>query len=57
MKKETGIRCENCRRKGVKYSALFSVQVSKIEESQGHRVYECDKCHGRYKFINSQEAK
>jgi len=29
--------------------AMFEVEVSKLEAHLGHRVYECDKCHSRYK--------
>lgn len=56
MKKETDVSCGACRRKGVR-GVLFSIPLSRLEESKGHRAYECDVCHGRYKFIPSQEAK
>ena len=55
MKSETDTRCEACRRRGVN-GALFSVPVSRLEEAEGHRVYKCDKCNGRYKFIGPKEA-
>ena len=49
MKKETDTRCEDCRKLGI-MGALFSVKVSRMEEYLNHRVYECDKCHKRWKF-------
>lgn len=29
---------------------LFKAQISRLEESLGHRVYQCDKCNEKYKF-------
>lgn len=46
-KTEAGTYCPDC-----PAGAMFSVPVSRLEESLGHRVYECDKCHVRYKFVN-----
>lgn len=40
----------NCTIKGCK-GVLFSVPCSRIEESLGHQVFECDKCHQRYKLL------
>lgn len=47
MKNETQTRCE-CK------GALFSVQGSQMEEAFGHRIYECDKCHERWKFTSRE---
>ncbi len=56
MNKETDTRCSECKKKGI-MGAMFSVAVSRLEEYFGHRVYECDVCHVRYKFITeSQEV-
>jgi hypothetical protein len=49
---KVGTFCPDCGRAG---GAMFSVPVSRIEESLGHQVYECDKCHARYKSISNQE--
>lgn len=35
---------EECR------GGLMLAPVSRLEESLGHRVYQCDKCKSRYKF-------
>ena len=40
------IKCKSCK-KGV----LFSVPCSKLEESLGHQVFECDGCHQRWKLL------
>ncbi len=47
MKTETQTKCK-CK------GALFSVQGSRIDEAFGHRIYECDKCHERWKFIDRE---
>ena len=53
MKKETDTRCEDCRKAGI-MGGLFSVKVSRMEEYLNHRVYECDKCHKRWKFTDQE---
>jgi hypothetical protein len=53
MKKETDVECAACKAKKVRpRTACFSVKVSRLEEYLNHRVYECDHCHKRYKFID-----
>ena len=47
-KDKGGTFCPDC---GPAKGAMFAVNASKLEEFYGHRVYECDKCHSRYKYI------
>lgn len=46
MKAEVSPYCSKPKCKGV----CFSVPISRLEESLGNRVYECDRCHARYVF-------
>lgn len=41
--KVSGVECRG---------GLFLRGASRLEESLGHRIYECDKCKSRYKYTN-----
>jgi len=47
MNTETQVRCK-CK------GGLFRTEGSRIEEAFGHRIYECDKCHERWKFTSRE---
>jgi hypothetical protein len=52
----TNAFCEACatrikvRKLNEKPGICFPVEVSRLEQSLGHSVHECDKCHARYKL-------
>ena len=56
----TNAFCDACatrikvRKLNEKPGICFPVEVSRLEESLGHTVHECDKCHARYKRIGQQ---
>lgn len=52
MKKETETICK-IKKNGLECKGgLFKVIISKLEDSLNHRVYKCDRCDIKYKFIN-----
>ena len=46
MKKPTDSGCVKCK-KGV----CFRVEASRLEESLGHAIYQCDHCKQRFKVM------
>lgn len=42
--------------KGERCGNILRTEESRLEQSLWHRIYECDHCHSRWKFVGTEKA-